>query len=638
MRLDICSKIRHCLMLCFYQRLPLSLKTCRRFLSRVSRPVAQCAVGNAFGCWFPCVSCPSSARLLWRQPALGWRPQLPCPWTGWHLNQLGMMMAQTNYMYASNSEQNGEEGRVSGSKGRRSRRRTGSKKGATSFVQSWVGCLGSRFLANIYFVTLTYQLLSDWARLVPSCLYGEPWRFASSVWCLPATALAQRRVWMQLLRETQRRIVADNRHGIELGMFDSSTALWEVMKQHLWVWEISFKWQWSKSFKLLSQAGLAWRARRSSYYMNSCALARPACERVAGSGGPAEPRIASSGRDHVPCFAQCLEFTMLKWKVWQAKSGSTLGWASVSQVQWWPIPQKLRPRCAKLLAECLWFIASYDSLSWVVAPKSSKPLVSVCGWAGCAGLACCLGLLSAARDRGIRCRAVGRWAGRAACHAGQEASFTMLFFLGTCCSSRADSLWRGSACKAVAGAVTELAEAAPNACACKKGVAFRVKCRMLPCSVVHPQEFWRSRIGEQEALFGEARETNMAARSMIPCAKCAGLAMFEVAVDLTQVASYQVWVVTFVLLPFHWPCSTSVLTYYLWKKQKVFAVHLSHWEVGHKAEQVSDFACTSCTSARIKCCPDWHGLHFFQSHVAKCLAKGLELARWNRPYSCAMHW
>ena len=167
------QKIRHCLMLCFYQRLPLSLKTCRRFLSRVSRPVAQCAVGNAFGCWFPCVSCPSSARLLWRQPALGWRPQLPCPWTGWHLNQLGMMMAQTNYMYASNSEQNGEERRVSGSKGRRSLRRTGSKKGATSLAQSWVGCLGSRFLANIYFVTLTYQLLSDWARLVPSSM-GSP--------------------------------------------------------------------------------------------------------------------------------------------------------------------------------------------------------------------------------------------------------------------------------------------------------------------------------------------------------------------------------------------------------------------------------------------------------------------------------
>ena len=63
---------------------------------------------------------------------------------------------------------------------------------------------------------------------------------------------------------------------IELGMFDSSTALWEVMKQHLWVWEISFKWQWTKSFKLLSQAGLAWRARRSSriQFMNSCAFAR----------------------------------------------------------------------------------------------------------------------------------------------------------------------------------------------------------------------------------------------------------------------------------------------------------------------------------------------------------------------------
>ena len=113
----------------------------------------------------------------------------------------------------------------------------------------------------------------------------------------------------------------------------------------------------------------------------------------------------------------------------------------------------------------------------------------------------------------------------------------------------------------------------------------------------------------------------MAARSMIPCAKCAGLAMFEVAMDLTQVASYQVWVVTFVLLPFHWPCSTSVLTYYLWKKQKVFAVHLSHWEVGHKAEQVSDFACTSCTSARIKCCPDWHGLHFFNPTWPSALQK-----------------
>ena len=110
---------------------------------------------------------------------------------------------------------------------------------------------------------------------------------------------------------------------IELGMFDSSTALWEVMKQHLWVWEISFKWQWTKSFKLLSQAGLAWRARRSSwipvYELLRVRQARPACERVAGSGGPAEPRIASSGRDHVPCFAQCLEFTMLKWKVWQSR-------------------------------------------------------------------------------------------------------------------------------------------------------------------------------------------------------------------------------------------------------------------------------------------------------------------------------
>ena len=342
---------------------------------------------------------------------------------------------------------------------------------------------------------------------------------------------------------------------IELGMFDSSTALWEVMKQHLWVWEISFKWQWTKSFKLLSQAGLAWRARRSS-----C----PSLWTPARSPGKASLwtscRLWRAGRaaDCKQRQGSCPLLCTMPWvhnaeMKSLAKSGSTLGWASLSQVQWRPIPQKLRPRCAKLLAECLWFIASYDSLSWVVAPKSSKPLVSVCGWAGCAGLACCLELLSAARDRGIRCRAVGRWAGRPACHVGQEASFAM-FFLGTCCSSRADSLWRGSACKAVAAAVTELAEAAPNAC------AFRVKCRMLPCSVVHPQEFWRSRIGQQEALFGEAKETNMAARSMIPCAKCAGLAMFEVAVDLPQVASYQVWVVTFVLLPFHWPCSTSVLT------------------------------------------------------------------------------
>lgn len=60
---------------------------------------------------------------------------------------------------------------------------------------------------------------------------------------------------MQLLRETQRRIVADNLAWhvnladgklIELGMFDSSTALWEVMKQRLGVREISFKWQYRK--------------------------------------------------------------------------------------------------------------------------------------------------------------------------------------------------------------------------------------------------------------------------------------------------------------------------------------------------------------------------------------------------------
>ena len=50
----------------------------------------------------------------------------------------------------------------------------------------------------------------------------------------------------------------------------------------------------------------------SVYELLCVRQARSACERVAGSGGPAEPRIASSGRDHVPCFAQCLEFTILK--------------------------------------------------------------------------------------------------------------------------------------------------------------------------------------------------------------------------------------------------------------------------------------------------------------------------------------
>lgn len=69
---------------------------------------------------------------------------------------------------------------------------------------------------------------------------------------------------------------------------------------------------------------------------------------------------------------------MLKWKVWQVEH------FGVSQRD----PSSMAADSAEASATmrkaaggfCLWFIASYDSLSWVVAPKSSKPLVSVCGW------------------------------------------------------------------------------------------------------------------------------------------------------------------------------------------------------------------------------------------------------------------
>ena len=70
---------------------------------------------------------------------------------------------------------------------------------------------------------LRYFDLSATERLSAPCSFMLVWG---------ALAVRQQCV---VLRETQRRIVADNRHGIELGMFDSSTALWEVMKQHLWV-------------------------------------------------------------------------------------------------------------------------------------------------------------------------------------------------------------------------------------------------------------------------------------------------------------------------------------------------------------------------------------------------------------------
>jgi hypothetical protein len=77
---------------------------------------------------------------------------------------------------------------------------------------------------------LRYFDLSATERLSAPCsfMHGEPWRFASSVWCLPATALAQRRVWMQLLRETQWRIVADNRHGMWTWLVVSSLS-WECL-------------------------------------------------------------------------------------------------------------------------------------------------------------------------------------------------------------------------------------------------------------------------------------------------------------------------------------------------------------------------------------------------------------------------
>ena len=77
---------------------------------------------------------------------------------------------------------------------------------------------------------------------------------------------------MQLLQEIQQRIVADNltlhvdlaAKLIDLGICDSSAALKEVMKQHLWVQTISFKWQCLPMIQKLL----------SAYDPGSCALAR----------------------------------------------------------------------------------------------------------------------------------------------------------------------------------------------------------------------------------------------------------------------------------------------------------------------------------------------------------------------------
>ena len=157
--------------------------------------------------------------------------------------------------------------------------------------------------------------------------------------------------------------------------------------------------------------------------------------------------------------------------------------------------------------------------------------------------------------------------------------------------------------------MTELA--APNECVRKKGVAFQARCRTLPCSVVRKSSGARS----ASRRFGEAKETIIAARRVIPCAKCAGL----------QGLQYLRW---------PWACrkwqaagcellrccafvGCAPLLFLLRKKtkkkkkkkkkktEKVFAMHLSHRrEVGHKAQQVSNLASASCTSAGIKCCSD----------------------------------
>ena len=98
-----------------------------------------------------------------------------------------------------------------------------------------------------------------------------------------------------------------------------------------------FKWQWSRSFQIFQVA------------MNSCALARQ------GQLVNELQALASRQSRGLQAAAGIMSLALhnaLSSQCWNEKFGkwSTLGWASVSQVQWRPIPQKLRPPCAKLLA------------------------------------------------------------------------------------------------------------------------------------------------------------------------------------------------------------------------------------------------------------------------------------------------
>ena len=72
-----------------------------------------------------------------------------------------------------------------------------------------------------------------------------------------------------------------------------------------------------------------------------------------------------------------------------------------------------------------------------------------------------------------------------------------------------------SAGAAVAAAVTELAEAVPDARACKKGAAFKSKAGRRQTVSSTRKSLGGAEIGEQEALFVEAKKTIIAARSIL---------------------------------------------------------------------------------------------------------------------------
>ena len=66
-----------------------------------------------------------------------------------------------------------------------------------------------------------------------------------------------------------------------------------------------------------------------------------------------------------------------------------------------------------------------------------------------------------------------------------------------------------------AAAVTELAEAVPDARACKKGAAFKSKAGRRQTVSSTRKSLGGAEIGEQEALFVEAKKTIIAARSIL---------------------------------------------------------------------------------------------------------------------------